>query len=84
VLAAPALADEGSIELDELSLLVGIIAVKETAGIRPVNDQMRYPFGVPRGVLYRDRPALRHAQQDEALERKAIDNAFEVANPAVH
>jgi len=83
MLAAPARADQRSIELDKLPLLIGIVAMEKTARVSAVDDQMRHPLGVARGIFYGDCAALRHAQQNEALERKAIDDTCEVVDPSI-
>ena len=57
--------------------------MEETARVSTVNDQMRHALGMTGSILYRYCAALRYAQQDEALERKAVDDACEVIDPSV-
>ena len=45
--------------------------------------QLADPFGVPGGVGHRDRAALGHPEQREAVQPECLDHRLEIADPVV-
>ena len=45
---------------------------------------MADPLGMPRGVDERDRRALRHPEQREAVDARGVDDGLEVGDPGLH
>ena len=53
------------------------------SGVAAVEHQPAQPLGVARGVLDRDRPALRHRQQREPVEPGMVSDRFQVLDPSL-
>src|SRR5690606_10240194 len=71
-------------ELDQLTERFSLrLRDERSARERAGQDQLADPLGMANGILDRDRAALRHAEQVEALYPQGVDDQREVFDPGV-
>ena len=58
-------------------------ATVPAARVAAVEDEAADALGMPHGVGDRDRRALRHAEQGEAVDARRVDDRLEVGDPAL-